>query len=251
MRDGRRRGDQAFDRVGSTQATVTEDPAQHLARHLRRVAPPASALHHDDRHGDARRLGRRDADEPLVAALRIGAREAARLARDLHRPEQRPSIAGPKGPPGRPARGGVDQHVPQLAGELGASAPGAAEPPRARELASRGIDDAVDPTRLDHFSERQRARELSGVQRRDAAAREAAAELAHSEAVASGSSTIPAACPGAGSCVQPKRAIGSQQRLDADRVHRELGQALVVRGRERLLRATRLCPRAADRCEKA
>jgi hypothetical protein len=47
----------------------------------------------------------------------------------------------------------------------------------------RGIDDAVDPARLDHFSERERAGELRGVQRRDGAAREPAAELPDAEAV--------------------------------------------------------------------
>ena len=234
MRLDRRRRDQALDRIGSTHPTVAKDPAQHLARHLRGVALPARALHHDDRDGDARRLGRRDADEPLVAARRIRAREASRLARHLHGPEQRPAAAGAEGAARRPERGGVDQHVPQLAGQLGREHLARRRRRGQRELAPGGVDDAVDPARLDHLAEGERARELRGMQRRDAAAREAAAELAHAETVVR-IVDDPGGMTRRG-LVRPAEARdGSQQRLDADRVHRELRQALVVRGRERLL----------------
>ena len=145
---------------------------------------PDRALHDDHRDRDARVLGGRDADEPLVAAVGVVAREAPGLPGDAH--------AG--GAAARPSRGwNARRAVPRTvvstimsrscaasAGEStrrggAGSGSGSSRPlPSTTRAIQRGVGE---------LAVGQRGGQPRRVERRDAAAREAAAEPAERVAV--------------------------------------------------------------------
>src|SRR5262249_61492460 len=95
------------------------------------------------------------------------------------------------------------------------------------ELASARVDDAVDPVRRGELAARDHRGELRCVQRRDAAALEAAAELADVVAVL-GRRGDASGVRRRGGREPAEAADRVAQRLVADAVDRELREALVV-----------------------
>ena len=61
-------------KLGAAFATLAEDTLEYLCGDLRSTAPPLVALDQQHGHRNLRMVGRRDADEPLVAALGIRTR---------------------------------------------------------------------------------------------------------------------------------------------------------------------------------
>ena len=136
------------------------------------------ALDDDDGDGDARVLGRRDADEPLVAAVGIAARAGCRSCRRRARAEQRPpAAAGRRGARcrARSSRSSSRACSPASSGDSTRRGWRRAGSGSSRPLPSttRSIQCgcASSPSASD-------AGELRGVERRDAAAGEPAAEPA-------------------------------------------------------------------------
>ena len=130
----RRRGHaEAVGERGAAGAPLAEDRAQDLRTRLRAAGPPAAALHDQHRHGDARAVGGRGGDEPFVAAGWVLAREAAGLRRHRNGREQRARVA-PEGGARGAAHGGLDHHVPQLAGDGRFEHAAHGAPRRQREL---------------------------------------------------------------------------------------------------------------------